>query len=250
MAIAERYRLIELETTESTNRECLQAAQNGDPGNLWIRADQQLAGRGSRGRSWESPVGNHYASLLLINPAETERLPELTFVASLALHRAVKQLATRNGVDPDIELKWPNDLLIGRRKVSGILLENHVLNDGRRAVIAGFGINCASHPEETLHKATNLAEQGIATTPAEMLSVLSENMASVLDQWDRGRAFATIRRNWLQRARGLGENIVVRLPGEELQGMFAGIDAGGLLELRLADGRIRTVSTADIFPME
>ena len=108
-AVDAGVRLESLGTTGSTNAEARSRAQHGDNGPLWITATEQTQGRGRQGRTWISPPGNLYASLLLRDPSPFEHAPQLAFVAALALRDAValevKSLA------PRLKFKWPNDLL-------------------------------------------------------------------------------------------------------------------------------------------
>ncbi|GIL00752.1 MAG: biotin--[acetyl-CoA-carboxylase] ligase [Alphaproteobacteria bacterium] len=240
------FRLIEVEATTSTNTACLEAAQSGDPGNLWIRAERQSSGRGSRGRSWESLPGNLFASLLLVDPGPTASLANLTFVAALGVHDGLGRLAAAHGIAPDITLKWPNDVLINGRKVSGILLEHHMV--GRRAaVIIGIGVNCAGHPGATTHAATDLAAEGMPAPPRDVLELTAQAIAGWLGRWGRGTGFPDIRRAWLARASALGRPIVARLPSGDVAGIFEDLDAQGQLVLRRPDGRAVTIAAADIF---
>ena len=151
------YRHQAFTDVSSTNTLCLEAAQNGDQGGLWITAERQVQGRGSRGRQWVSEPGNLYASLLLRAPGPDEKLHTLTFAASLAIRDAIYTLPDANSAD--VELKWPNDVLLNGRKTSGILLESHYVNEAR-FVIIGIGVNIRHFPSETLHPATSLKEAG------------------------------------------------------------------------------------------
>src|SRR5262245_61818354 len=130
-AVAAGWRLIALDRTGSTNQEALRLARSGEAGPLWITAVEQTAGRGRRGRSWHSPPGNHYASLLLTDPGPADRAPQLSFVAALALHDAVSALAP--GLSSRLRFKWPNDLLLDGAKVAGILVEGETAPGGRLA---------------------------------------------------------------------------------------------------------------------
>lgn len=243
------YRLIEIESTGSTNTACLEAAQAGDPGNLWIRAERQMQGRGSRGRPWVSEPGNLYASLLLIDPAPMAAIANLTFVAALGLRDALGELAETRGARPEIRLKWPNDVLIGGAKTSGILLEHHTV-EGRSAVIVGIGVDCASHPAGTTHRATDLAAEGLAVAPRDLFDLLASHFDRWLARWDRGAGFPAVRSAWLDSAAGRGDSMVARLPKRELTGIFEDIDRGGHLRLRLKDGKLVAISAADIFLRE
>ena len=244
------YRLIEVEETESTNSACLQAAKDGDPGHLWIRAERQMAGRGSRGRFWVSGPGNLFASLLLVDPAPVASLANLTFVAALGVHEAIAALAAAHGEASDIALKWPNDVLVSARKVSGILLESHeliVAGDARRSVIVGIGVNCMSHPRDVPYRATDLAVEGMPVPARDMMERVATGVDNWLKRWDRGTNFGEIRRHWLAHAANLSKRIDVRLPNREVSGIFEGIDDKGMLCLRLDDGDLATISSAEVF---
>lgn len=244
------YRLIEKELTGSTNADCLQAAVEGEPGGLWIRARTQTAGRGSRGRNWVSDPGNLFASLLLDVPADAKNLATLTFVTSLAVADSVDvmtaELAARHIERPGVSLKWPNDVLLEGRKLAGILLESHRIGD-RSVVIIGIGVNCVSHPSETNYPATSLRKAGFELGAAQVLEALAGQFHKRMAQWDWGRGFASIRADWLVRAAGVGEEIETRIGGETKRGVFETIDETGLLILRAASGGRQEISVADIF---
>jgi len=243
------YRLIQLEETASTNLDALEAAKRGEQGNLWIAARLQTAGKGSRGREWVSIAGNLYASLLLRDPAAPRHLPELTFVASLAVRNALAALGSDCRVTRDFSLKWPNDVLCGGRKISGILLENHEVAGWGRAIVIGIGVNVANHPSETLHKATDLASEGISVEPLDVLRRIAVEMDDWLARWAGGANFAGVREEWMAQASGIGERIFVRLPNRQLSGVFEDLDDEGMLCLLLDDGSTVRLSVADVFLM-
>jgi BirA family transcriptional regulator, biotin operon repressor / biotin---[acetyl-CoA-carboxylase] ligase len=242
-AVAAGVRLVAHDVLGSTNAEALSLARQGERGPLWITAGRQTAGRGRRGRSWVSEPGNLYASLLLGDPASPEHWPELSFVAALAVHDAVAELAP--GLKPRPTIKWPNDLLLSGKKFAGILIEGEGGHDG--AVAVGIGVNCTSHPAGTDHPATDLAAAGAALAPAMLLGALSAKMLGRLAQWNRGEGFATVRADWLARAAGLGEEVRVRMTDREVSGRFEALDQAGGLILRRADGHAETVAAGDLF---
>ncbi|MEZ5871952.1 MAG: biotin--[acetyl-CoA-carboxylase] ligase [Nitratireductor sp.] len=235
-----------MEETASTNADCLEAARAGEAGNLWIRAARQTAGKGSRGRDWVSVDGNMYASVLLVDPGEREKLAGLTFVTALAVREAIAEIAREAHAVRDISLKWPNDVLVSGRKVSGILLECHEF-EGKTFVIAGIGINCANHPQDTLHRATDLQSEGMFATPEMVFERLARQYGELLLVWNRGEGFASIREKWLSEASGLGERIYVKMPGREVSGIFETIDPDGYMKLELDDGSLVRISVGDIF---
>jgi BirA family biotin operon repressor/biotin-[acetyl-CoA-carboxylase] ligase len=242
-ASAAGVRLLAYDEIDSTNAEALRLLRAGERGPLWIAAERQSAGRGRRGRRWVSVPGNLHASLLLTDPGPAEHWPQLSFVAALAVHDAVVELAPE--IRPMLELKWPNDLLLSGAKVAGILIEG----EGREeegAVAIGIGINCTAHPAEAAYPATDLAAGGASVTAAALLAALSVKMSGRLAQWNSGNGFATIRADWLARAAGIGETIRVGLADRELAGRFEGLDDAGGLVLVAPDGGKTVVAAGDV----
>ncbi len=233
------------ETVGSTNEAALALARTGERGPLWITARTQSAGRGRRGSAWVSQPGNLYATLLLTDPCAPERAPELSFVAALAVHDAVVELAPQLGAM--LRVKWPNDLLLDGAKFSGTLIEG----DGTLALAAaiGIGVNCVNHPRAVVFPATDLAAAGAAIGPDALFAALTVAMSLRLEQWARGAGFAAIRADWLARAAGLGEAIQVRVAGREVDGRFHGLDAAGRLLLQLPGGAMETIAAGEVFAL-
>ncbi len=232
------------ETLGSTNAEALARARSGERGALWISARTQDAGRGRRGSAWTSTPGNLFATLLLGDPSPPPLAPQLSFVAALALHDAVAECAAQVG--PLLKVKWPNDLLLGGAKLAGILIEGE--SAPAFAVVIGFGVNCATHPDNTPYPATDLAAAGALVGPASLLAALAQAMPRRLVQWARGDGFAGIRADWLKRAAGLGQDIRVRLPEREFSGRFEGLDDAGHLVVRGPAGLV-TVTAGEVFDL-
>jgi BirA family transcriptional regulator, biotin operon repressor / biotin---[acetyl-CoA-carboxylase] ligase len=231
----------------STSSLALERARGGDAGRLWITAHEQTKGRGRRGRGWTTGAGNLAASLLLIDPAPPAIVVTVSFVAGLALHQSILDLAGP-GLAERLKLKWPNDLLLDRLKVAGILVEGEKLDDGRFAVVIGIGVNCRSHPEVgTVQRAGDLLSAGIVLDAEALFERLALNLAAELGRWDRGKGFADVRAAWLARAIGIGEPITVNLPGRVVDGCFDTLDHEGRLVLTRQDGHRETVSAGDLF---
>jgi BirA family biotin operon repressor/biotin-[acetyl-CoA-carboxylase] ligase len=223
--------------TASTNDDVAGLARHGAAEGLWLRAECQTAGRGRQGRAWESPAGNLFASTLVrVHPGEPPA-PTLALVAAVALVETAEAYGVR------AVLKWPNDLLVDGAKLSGILLER-----ADDAVVIGFGVNLAAHPTGLDRVATSFpALTGVAPDPDAFVHTLAEAFARWLGRW-RGEGLASVRIRWLERAHPVGSALTARLPdGTSLDGLFDGLDEGGALRLRLADGATHVIHAADIF---
>jgi BirA family transcriptional regulator, biotin operon repressor / biotin---[acetyl-CoA-carboxylase] ligase len=238
--------LCELDRVGSTNDEARRMAEAGAQPGLVVLAAQQTSGRGRHGRAWASPAGNLYASVLLRVEGPLAASAQLSFVAGLALADALLRHAPA-GIEP--RLKWPNDVLIGRAKVAGILLESVGKANGADAasVIVGTGVNVVSSPRATPYPATSLVEQGFAAiTPRALLGAYLVALDHWLRQW-REAGFAHVRAAWCARGLGLGERIRLRLDREELQGRFVDVTPGGALLLDLDGGGRREIAAGDVF---
>jgi BirA family biotin operon repressor/biotin-[acetyl-CoA-carboxylase] ligase len=248
IALDAGVRLLALGTIGSTNKEARIRAQRGERGPLWITAAAQTAGRGRMDRSWVSPEGNLYASLLLSDPSPFERAPELAFVAAVALRDAIA--AEVLALAPQLAFKWPNDLLLGGEKCAGILIEGDVAPDKSVIAVIGIGVNCVTHPPAAAFPATDLRAHGAQIAAAQLLRRLSVTMCRRLTQWDRGQGFPAILADWLGAARGIGEQVTVRNGSGEKHGRFVGLDQAGRLLLELKGGGIEKIAAGDVFPFE
>jgi len=229
------YRKAHHTEIDSTNSEARRLAEAGDAGSVWIVADSQTAGRGRRGRVWQTQQGN-LATTLLIRP-ESAQVGQLSFAAALAVSDMVAAFAPR----ATIAVKWPNDVLAEGRKIAGILLE---ADQGWLAV--GIGVNLAAAPEGTEFPAIALADLGVAPpSPDAALTVIADRFAHWYDAWVED-GFEVLRTAWLARAGGLGGPIRARLPHEERHGVFEGIDADGALLLN-EQGLVRPIAAGEVF---
>jgi BirA family biotin operon repressor/biotin-[acetyl-CoA-carboxylase] ligase len=229
------YRKAHHAEIDSTNSEAKRLAEAGDPGAVWIVADQQTAGRGRRGRVWQTQQGN-LATTLLILPEGTQ-VGQLSFAAALA----VSDMAASFAPHAAITVKWPNDVLAEGRKIAGILLEA-----GPGWLAVGMGVNLAAAPEGTEFPAIALADLGVTPpSPDAALTVIANRFAHWYDAWVED-GFEPLRTAWLARASGLGEPIRARLPHEERNGVFEGIDENGALLLN-EQGLVRPISAGEVF---
>ena len=210
---------------------------------MWITAARQNQGRGRRGRAWETGEGNLAASLLLVTQKPTGEAAQISFVAALAAY----DLAAAFVPADNVALKWPNDLMIDRRKAGGILVESGTL-DGQMWLVVGMGINLARPPLEAQVPATALSLHITAPPPVPIvaLEVLSAAFAYWQGIWERS-GFEPIAQAWTQKAMGLGEACTARLPTETVTGIAEGLDIDGALRLKPADGTVRRITAGDVF---
>lgn len=229
------------DSLDSTNEEAKRLAASPGFADQWIVAREQTAGRGRLQREWKSPVGNLFNTALFREPGGVEIAVRIPFAAALATADVVSAFAP----NADIKLKWPNDVRIERAKVSGILIET-----GRQGatfwVAAGIGINVTHTPEGAAQQAVSIAElRGDDVVTAGIVQdALREQLAARIQQ--ARTDFAATREDWLVRAEGLGETILVKSVAEPLEGVFETLAEDCGLVLRLPDGERRTIRAGDV----
>jgi BirA family transcriptional regulator, biotin operon repressor / biotin---[acetyl-CoA-carboxylase] ligase len=225
----------------STNDRARELAEDGADHGEVVIAESQTAGRGRRGRTWSSPAGrNLYMSVILRPQLPPQRAPELTLVASLAACDACRQA----GVDAGI--KWPNDVLVGDRKVAGILTEMSAEADAVHWVVLGIGVNlnssAADFPDDLRDSATSLAIERGQPVPRALFAAA---LLSTLEQWldvHAADGFGPIREAWRTRSCTLGREVRVDADGAEVAGVAEDIDESGALLVRTASGLLRYVA--------
>ena len=231
---------IVLESVGSTNDEALAHAACGDAGPIWIAARRQTGGRGRNRRPWSMEEGNLAATLLLPSPVEgPAHAATLCFVAGLAVAAALERLAPLQ-----VQLKWPNDALVGGRKIAGVLLEG----TGAGGLAVGMGINLAHAPDVGrigLPATSVAAETGKRPSFEEALVTLAQEWDVWHRLWESG--FETVRQAWMARAAYLGKQVEARLPKQTLEGRFAGIGPNGSMVLEM-EKETRMIAAADVFP--
>lgn len=226
--------------TGSTNADLSVRIRDGE--NLvegdWLVADRQSAGKGRLGRVWNDGYGNFMGSTIIRPQFGDPPTHTLALMSGLAVHSAVSTYILEK---PDLRLKWPNDLMLGGAKLSGILLE--VVSG---AVIVGIGVNLAHAPDVPDRKITSLSEHCLAPERDAFAATLSSLFNIELERWRKG-GLAPLLRRWQSAAHPIGTPLWVNAPGEPvLSGTFAGLTDDGSLKLSLANGTTRAIYAGDI----
>lgn len=212
------WRLELLQETASTNAVAAERARSGEPGGLVVVAEAQTAGRGRLDRSWVSPPRAGLTLSVLLHPdLPTAQWPWLPLWTGLAVADALRDRAEVEAV-----LKWPNDVLIGDRKVCGVLAEVPVTG----AAVVGIGLNVTTRPEELPHaQATSLALAGARTTDRDtLLRAVLRALKDVLDDPTAAREA------YRERCGTIGRQVRVELPGDRsVEGLAERVDDDGRL---------------------
>jgi BirA family biotin operon repressor/biotin-[acetyl-CoA-carboxylase] ligase len=240
-----RYRLISFDSIGSTNEEAMRLARNGAAAGTLLWALEQTAGRGRRGRTWVSPRGNLYASLILRPDCSASRASQLGFVVALAIGGAIETVCP--GLD--VSYKWPNDVLINGRKIAGILAESEMNLHGKLSfVVIGVGVNLTVAPQDTEFLATSIKDEGWGEVePGAMLAEFARHFNRWENSWQT-EGFAPVRAAWLaQAAISSGRPIRVRLGTSWLDGRFIDLNEEGALLLD-TPGERRQISAGEVFP--
>jgi BirA family biotin operon repressor/biotin-[acetyl-CoA-carboxylase] ligase len=228
---APSWRLSVVESLPSTSEFCRARAAEGEPEGLAVLALRQTAGRGSRGRTWESPPGSLALSVLLRPETPAAEAGQWALRAGIAIAEGCSRFVPD---DTALTLKWPNDLLLGGRKVGGILVDGQAAGKKLAWVVIGFGANLAEAPRLPDRPAVAcLAEFGPSPSPQEVAAAILER----LGHWcDAREQFASVRAAWLRRGPPLGSRTTLRLGTRHIAGRFAGLAEDGGLLLQTADG--------------
>ena len=230
-------RVLRFESLPSTNTELARMASEGAAEGLATVADEQTAGRGRLQRAWSSPKGaGLYFSILLRPQIPVDQWPLITFAVALAVGDALHEAA---GVQTDI--KWPNDLLSGERKICGILAEA-IDTPAGRAVIVGIGINLTQHafPEATSVSEATGARPDREAILAALLSALTR-WYSLLSEREKVVAAWSSRSSY-----AFGKLVQVKNGNEVWQGMTCGVEPDGALRLRTSKEEIKLIRAGDV----
>jgi len=231
--------------TDSTNRVALELGHAGEPEGTVVLAEEQTAGRGRAGRAWLSErAAGIYVTLLLRPRLAPVQAPLLTMMAGLSVHAAAEAVT---GLD--VDLKWPNDLLVGGKKAGGILTEMHAEPSQVRFVIVGIGLNVNQEkfPGELASIATSLRmESGKRHSRMELLVRLLREFESDYNRFLREGVSGVVERFETVSSYARGKRVRVSNGSESYVGTTAGLGPEGLLQVEREDGRLMTVIAGDV----
>ncbi len=238
------FTILQFDTLDSTNTEAINHAKLGADEGLCIIALQQTAGRGRHGRTWISDKDSGlYFSIILRPRLEARFLPLITLMAGVAVHDTLAEI----GLKPDI--KWVNDILIGDKKICGILAENIDTSKGL-AVIVGIGINLSSSnfPAEIADIATSIKdEMGRTMAPGEISPVLTRFIGYFYGILTDDNGPRTIHEEWRRRSTyAVGKSVRVMLENETVIGVTDGLEDNGALRLKTPEGSLKIIQTGDV----
>jgi BirA family biotin operon repressor/biotin-[acetyl-CoA-carboxylase] ligase len=235
-------------TIGSTNEAAARWAENGAPDLSLVVADEQTAGRGRSGRRWHTPPGAALAVSIVLRSTFhvsrfTEYVPRLTALGALAVCTALREI-----YGLPAEIKWPNDVLVGRRKLAGILVEAIWQGDRMEAAVLGIGVNVspAALPAAVELRFPATSVQTAAGKRIDRWDLLHAILEALLF-WRPRLAAAEFLQAWEAQLAFRGEPVrVFTDQGISLEGEIAGLDEGGALQLRSASGEISTIQVGEV----
>ncbi|MBP5399544.1 MAG: biotin--[acetyl-CoA-carboxylase] ligase [Alphaproteobacteria bacterium] len=231
------WQWIDYDTLKSTNDEAKKLIV--EKSKIVVTAKMQTDGRGRFGHKWIGLDGNLFMTLGFSWKSENTNI--LGLISSLAIFNSIKNYKP----DCDIMLKWPNDVLINNRKISGILLE--IVPPSK--VIIGIGVNICAAPDidnTATYSATCLKEHGIAVDRIGFMRTYLEAFTNIVSTYQK-EGQQKIIDMWLDNAHKIGQKITVRGEKTQISGEFAGLDKQGYLLLKTSDNDIKTISAGDIY---
>lgn len=229
---------------DSTNDVARELADEGAAEGTIVVAESQRSGKGRRGKRWISPSGGVWMTIILRPDIEPSRAPQLTLVTGVAVAETLDQECGLN-----IGIKWPNDILIGDKKVSGILTEVKTKNGNVDYVLVGIGIDLnldiSSFPPDLRGGATSLkAELDREIRGAELVQRFLQRFEILYAQFNAGD-FREILRQWRKLSSTIGKYVEVHKKGRTVYGEAVGVNKDGKLILELEDGTLRKVISGE-----
>jgi len=239
-------KIFEFDEVSSTNSLALEKASELSEFPAWFTARSQTKGRGRGGKPWVSQEGNLFASYLSYQTEPLSQVTELGFLCALAAFDAVCDVAPHCA--EWLHLKWPNDILLSQKKLAGILLETEKAPDQDGwYLVAGFGINLSSHPEDADWPATHLSTEKFQVSSDACLTALVKHMSNWSAVYE-AKGFAPIREAWVTRGPELGSSMAVKHHGTKISGSYGGLDHDGALLMIRETGELTKIIVGQVAP--
>ncbi|MCD8336021.1 MAG: biotin--[acetyl-CoA-carboxylase] ligase [Lachnospiraceae bacterium] len=239
------------EAIDSTNNEAKRLAEKGAVSGTLVVAEEQLQGKGRRGRSWVTPARTAIAMSLILRPGlfenvrlQPEHAPMLTLVMGMAVAAACRDVC---GVE--VGIKWPNDVVAGGKKICGILTEMSCEMDYINYVVIGIGINTGveQFPPELSQTAVSLHTlMGCRPDRAKLIDVCMEKFEQYYDRFMETQDFTHLLEEYNALLLGKGDRVRVLSPGWEFEGISCGINTRGELMVRRRDGTVESVFAGEV----
>ncbi len=238
-------KVVYYDETDSTNNRAKDSGEKkGAHGTLFI-ADKQNAGKGRRGRVWESPSGKSIYMTILLRPQITpDKAPMLTLIMGLSAAEGIRKVS---GVEA--EIKWPNDIVVNKKKVCGILTEMATEIEYVNYVVIGVGINVNQKyfPEGIKEIATSLYEvTGCVYQRSELIAAVLERFEENYEMFLETGDLSNIRKVYDSILVNRGQEVKVLEPGNEYRAVAEGINKNGELIVTLPDGRQKNIFAGEV----
>lgn len=230
---------------DSTNNKAKELAGEDAPHGLLVAADRQTAGKGRIGKRWESPEGRSvYMSLLLRPDLKPVSASMLTLVAALAVAAALREVG-----NTECFIKWPNDIVINKKKVCGILTEMDSRQNRLNFVVVGIGINVneKKFPDAIREKATSLLlATGQRTARNRVIQAVMEHFEIYYEKFMKFKSMETLIGEYNEQLINCGRQVKIMERARTFTGTALGIDSSGALQVEMTDGIIQSVSSGEV----
>ena len=236
---------IYFESLDSTNTKVRELALKGAEEGTVAVAEKQTAGKGRRGRTWESPAGtNIYMSVLLRPQIAMAKAPMLTLVMAYSIGKVLKEKGYEY-----VQIKWPNDLVLSGKKICGILTETELCGQDIAHIVVGIGINVNEKifPEELVDKATSLyLESGKKEEREELIELILERFSKDYECFLKKENLEFMKDEYNQMLVNCKKEVRVLDPGNEYTAVAHGINEVGELLVEKADGSMEAVYAGEV----
>lgn len=237
------YEILEFEELDSTMITLKDMALSGCNIKTVVQAKRQKKGRGRHGRIWSSPEGNLYFSLLREAEKNFNNIFMPVFIVALSVANSIIEVS-QNKIIPKI--KWPNDVLINKSKIAGILIEHLNMENTKDLLNIGIGINIISNPKKTIYPATNLKKENIDVNPTELLNIFL-NQFDKINKIYKVEGREKIIEMWNKLGHKIGEPVSVKVRDKKITGTYNGLSKEGGLLLINESGIEEVILAGDIF---